>query len=202
MPRKTIPWRVLVMLGVAGTLAGAAVGSHGLVRSASPGPHLVAPLFRQPLPPAKQQLAEKMLQQLASGHNHPGPRGSRSDLPPGHVLPFTLVAGISAMKQTPLATGQFLGQNFWQNQVAPGIWMLVYAGQQITPTVQGALYVERETVTAAAGVTGITPVGMFGAPTGVDSVRVVGWHGTVLDLETSGGASLTFNIATDRYGAS
>ncbi len=174
---------------------------HPATHGAGLGPRPVIPLFRSPLPPAKQKLAEKMYQRLAAGHNYPGPRGSRADLPPGKVLPFTMVPGILAMKQTPFGAGQFLGQNFWKGPLQPGVWILVYAGQQVTPTVSGAVYVERETVNAQVGIAGTSAVGMFLAPTGRDALRVVGWSGTLLTLQTTGGATLTFNVATDRYGA-
>lgn len=190
---------------VATVVAGAiTVSQFGLVRppthGASVGPRPVTPLFRSPLPPAKQKLAEKMYQRLAAGHNYRGPRGTRSDLPPGKVLPFTMVPGILAMKQTPFGAGHFLGQNFWKGPLQPGLWILVYAGQQVTPTVRGAVYVEREYVNAQVGLAGTSPVGMFLAPTGRAAVHVVRWSGTVLTLQTTSGATLTFNVATDRYG--
>ncbi len=174
---------------------------HPSVQGVGLGPRPAIPLFRGPLPPAKQKLAEKMYQRLAAGHNYPGRRGSRADLPPGKVLPFTMVPGILAMKQTPFGAGQFLGQKFWKGPLHPGVWILVYAGQQVTPTVSGAVYVERETVNAQVGIAGTSPVGMFLAPTGTDPVHVVRWSGTVLTLQTTGGATITFNVATDGYGA-
>ena len=173
---------------------------HPPTQGAGVGSRPVIPLFRSPLPPAKQKLAEKMYQRLAAGHNYPGPRGSQADLLPGKVLPFTMVPGILAMKQTPFGAGQFLGQNFWKGPLQPGVWILVYAGQQVSPTVSGALYVERELVNAQVGIAGTSPIGMFLAPTGRDPVRVVGWSGTLLTLQTTAGATLTFNVATDRYG--
>jgi hypothetical protein len=150
------------------------------------------------LPPGKAALLEQQAARLAQARQHLVPKPNPTSVVIPTSPPPLRQAGIIDMRQGPFEPTTFRGVNAWRGPLHGETWVLAYAGQREYPRVQGALYVELE----GRGLDGqftYHPLGYFLAPTGQAALRIVGWSGTVLSLRTATGATIHFDVATNRY---
>ncbi|HLG76856.1 MAG TPA: hypothetical protein VKX46_10600, partial [Ktedonobacteraceae bacterium] len=131
---------------------------------------------------------------------HPRPKQPPSSQAPAAQSAPQRQAGIVAMHQGPFAASQFTVRNFWQGPVGPN-WELVYSGARknadgsVGP---GALRVYTETPDATGGFK-IDAVGTFVAPGNQSALLITSYNGTILQLRTDTGKTLSFNLLTNQY---
>lgn len=156
-------------------------------------------------PPAKAARATAQQAALAKARAHPFPK-SDVGAPPQSVqpVPTAPLTGIVASHQAPFSASWFSVDNAWTGQVH-GQYYSVYAGQKEHPRTGG---------TAEAGVVvysdpadvfgGSQPreVGVYLSATGASPLRIVSVHGALLNLVTSSGHSVTFNVSSKSFGGS
>jgi hypothetical protein len=192
----TLPVGLVILLGLSTLVFGSrprpveAVGATAHVRF--------------PAVAVKEAILQRELARIQRAREHPTPKPSNpasleSAAPPLPGPTPSREAGIQDLRQGDFSPLTFAAVNFWAGPVSGPTWALVWAGQEEEPTVKAAVRVELQTSTGG-GNYDYQYVGTFPAPTAADSVRLVAWQGTVLTLTTPSGQTLTFNVATDRYG--
>lgn len=92
-------------------------------------------------------------------------------------------------------------RNFWQGPVGSN-WELVYAGSRTKNLMNmsglGALKIFTETVTAIGGFD-VEEVGTYIAPNNQSPLTITAVNGTLMQLRTDTGQTLTFNLQTKQY---
>ena len=109
-------------------------------------------------------------------------------------------SGISNMRQGPFPRATFTVQNFWQGPIGND-WVLAYSGAKAkadgTPG-QGGIVLYTETINKSGGVD-LHPLGMFLAPNGTTVLTITAANGNQLQLSSTAGQQLTFNLTTHQF---
>lgn len=149
---------------------------------------------------AKEQILEQQEQEMATARAHPRPKSlSHANAPSPQAAPQRQ-AGIVGMHQGPFPASRFTVRNFWQGPVGSS-WELVYSGARKNADGSlgpGALRVYTETPDTAGGFK-IDAVGMFVAPGNQSALTITSYNGTILQLQTDAGKTLSFNLLTNQY---
>jgi hypothetical protein len=144
------------------------------------------------LPPDKQKILEWEQQDMATARAHPRPKPAHPTPPPAQPAP-QLQAGIVDMHQGPFPSSEFIVRNFWQGPVGSN-WELVYAGARANPVNQnlgpGALRIYTKTVDY---------IGTYVAPNNESPLTITAVNGSLMQLRTDTGKTLTFNLQTNQY---
>jgi hypothetical protein len=102
-------------------------------------------------------------------------------------------AGITDMHEGPFPASEFIVRNFWEGPVGSN-WELVYSGALMSPTAQnpgpGALRIYTKTVDY---------IGTYVAPNNQSPLTITAVNGTLMQLRTDTGQTLTFNLQTNQY---
>lgn len=152
------------------------------------------------LPPGKEKLLELDQQEIATARAHPKPKPTHPTPPPPQSAPQRQ-AGITDMHEGPFPSSEFIVRNFWEGPVGSN-WELVYAGASANSLNQnlgpGGLRIYTETVTATGGLDD-NYVGMYPAPNNQSPLTITAVNGTLMQLRTDTGNTLTFNLQTNQY---
>jgi hypothetical protein len=112
---------------------------------------------------------------------------------------------LSTSREGPIGTNEtFDSTGYWVGE-ADGQWYQVYAGTRVVPTREVAVRSELLVYTISAKVlSGERPVlvGRYTPPAGgTEPLRIVAYQGDVLDVRTSTGALLSFDVADLSFGS-
>ena len=152
------------------------------------------------LPPAKEKLLELDQQEIATARAHPRPKPPHPTPPPPQPAP-QLQAGIVDTHEGPFPSSEFIVRNGWQGPVGSN-WELVYAGASANPLNQnlgpGGLRIYTETATSTGGLDD-NYVGMYPSPNNQSPLTITAVNGSIMQLRTDTGNTLTFNLQTNQY---
>lgn len=148
-------------------------------------------------PPAKAAILQREQNAVATAQAQPHAPKNPNDVAAVASTPHpTETAGITNSQSAgPFSACKLLVQNMWQGPVNDR-WEVVYAGATHHDLAacndpQGALAIfDRNTA---------AQIGWYTAPTGVKSLTIIAVNGDVMTLRTDAGATLTFNLATDKF---
>ena len=148
-------------------------------------------------PAAKAQLYDQEQRALAQARANPRPKLPSAGLAPAAQAAPQRQAGIIAMRQGPFPRSTFDVRDVWQGPVGSD-WVLAYAGAApdapaASPT-RGAIRVYTETADLH-----LTLLGTFPAAEGTGPLTITAISGTLLQLRTDSGATLTFDLQTRQY---
>lgn len=142
---------------------------------------------------------------VAKAQEHPLPKsdvgGPPRALQPAPTAPLT---GIVASHQAPFSSSWFSVENAWTGQVN-GQYYTVYDGQKLYPGTGGTPEAGVVVYSDPANVFGGSQpheVGLYLSATGTSPLRIVNVQGAVLDLVTSSGRSVIFNVSSRTFGGS
>ena len=126
--------------------------------------------------------------------------------PPSPQPDQPLQAGLEQDGQAPFSPMVFVVKDSWKGPVeSPTQWLLVFAGATRDVHAEGgaagpaALRVYRITTTSAGVLDTFVLIGNLLSPTTSGPLTITAVNGTVLDLQTEGGESLTFDLLTQQF---
>lgn len=185
--RNPLQWLILPAVCFGVLLLGAGVMSA----HATPTP------TTSPLAAHKQQVLQ---QQHNAGMAHRGSKTGAAAHGPAVQPSPARQAGISNVGQGPFSPAVFTMRNSWQGPVGKD-WMFAYAGAKPNAghaSELGSIALYTQTVNAYGGFD-FHPVGTFSAPTGTTPLTIVSVKGTLLQLHSDTGQTLTFNLQTHQF---
>jgi hypothetical protein len=160
-------------------------------------------------PPAKATAFALDADSIATGQASAPPKvigilTATAYVPPTAEPAPTMQAGIdNEVIQGPFSPAEFRVQNVWQGPVeSPTQWLLVFAGAVGTPTGEdgpAAVRVSRVTATETGAYVDATFVGVFTAPTSSGPLTITMVSGTLMELRTEGGETLSFDLMTLQF---
>ena len=161
----------------------------------------IASAANNDIPPGKQKILDQQQQKMATARAKPGPPKQTHPTPPPAQPAPQRQAGIVDTHEGPFPSSQFIVRNGWQGPVGSN-WELVYAGVRMNPTDMsqgpGALRIYTETVTATGGFD-VNYVGIYVAPNNESPLTITAVNGSLMQLRTDTGKTLTFNLQTNQY---
>jgi hypothetical protein len=151
----------------------------------------------------KDQFVAQMQQERAAAVAAPrAPKEASAPLAPSARL--VRQAGILDIHQGPVSASQFLVSNLWQGPLngSGDAWLVVWAGSRVNP--DGSLgapgvIVHRQTPNADGTSVSDQTVGTFTASGARGPLTITAQSGAILDLRTSAGQVIRFNLQTSSF---